>query len=347
MKALTFKRYGKSPEIGLADVPRPTPKPDELLVEVHAAGLNPIDNMIPAGTFKPILKFELPATLGSDIAGVVVEVGTRVTRFKPGDAIFASLFDLGTGSIAEFAVVPESVAAPKPANLDFVQAASIPMVGLTSWQALKERANLRAGQKVFIPAGAGGIGTFAIQLAKHFGARVGTTTSAGNIQLVTGLGADEVVDYTKQEFEQMLRGYDVVLGTLRGEAIEKSIGILKPGGRIVSLIGPLDAAFARARHMNFFFAFVFGMMSRKIMRLAGKRGVTYSFLFMRPDGARLAEIGDLLASKRIRPVIDKVFPFAQAKEALAYLAQGRAKGKVVVQISRSHSGADIDNLESE
>ncbi|MCP3713612.1 NADP-dependent oxidoreductase, partial [Paraburkholderia sp. CNPSo 3274] len=319
MKALTFKRYGKSPEIGFAEVPRPTLKPDELLVQVHAAGLNPIDNMIPAGTFKPVLKFELPATLGSDIAGVVTEVGSRVTRFKPGDAVFASLFDFGRGSIAEFAAVPESVAASKPVNLDFVQAAAVPMVGLTSWQALKERANLRAGQKVFIPAGSGGIGTFAIQLAKHFGARVGTTTSTGNVQLVTSLGADEVVDYKKQEFEKVLRGYDVVLGTMRGDAIEKSLGILKPGSRIVSLIGPLDAAFARARGLNFILRLVFGLMSRKIMRLAKKRDVTYSFLFVRPDGAQLAEIGELLKSERIRPVIDKVFPFEQAKEALEYL----------------------------
>ncbi|GAA0846760.1 NADP-dependent oxidoreductase [Cupriavidus pauculus] len=332
MQALTFKRYGRSPEIGFADVPRPTLKADELLVQVHAAGLNPIDNMIPAGTFRPVLKFELPATLGSDIAGVVVEVGSRVTRFKPGDAVFASLFDLGRGSIAEFAAVPESVAAPKPAKLDFVQAASVPMVGLTSWQALKERAKVRAGHKVFIPAGSGGIGTFAIQLAKYLGAKVGTTTSTGNVPLVTTLGADEVVDYKKENFEKVLRGYDVVIGTLRGDAIEKAIGILKPGSKVVSLIGPLDAAFARARGLNFFLRFVFGLMSRKIMRLARKRDVTYSFLFVRSDGAQLAEIGGLLESEHIRPVIDRVFPFEQAKEALEYLAQGRAKGKVVVKI---------------
>ena len=332
MKALTFKRYGKSPEIGLADVPRPTPKPDELLVEVHAAGLNPIDNMIPAGTFKAILKFELPATLGSDIAGVVVEVGTRVTRFKPGDAVFASVFDLGRGSIAEFAAVPESVAAPMPAKLDFVQAASIPMVGLTSWQALKERAGVRADQKVFIPAGSGGIGTFAIQLAKYFGAKVATTTSTGNVELVAALGANEVIDYNKQDFDKVLHGYDVVLGTLRGDAIEKAVGILKPGSKIVSLIGPLDAAFARARRLNFVLQFVFALMSRKIMRLARRQNIGYSFLFVRPDGAQLAEIGGLLESDRIRPVIDKVFPFEQAKEALEYLAQGHAKGKVVVRV---------------
>jgi NADPH:quinone reductase-like Zn-dependent oxidoreductase len=332
MQALTFKRYGKSPDIGFAELPRPTLRPDEMLVQVHAASVNPVDNMILAGTFKPILKFQLPATIGSDLAGVVVEVGSRVSRFKPGDAIFANIFDLGTGAIAEFAVVPERFAAMKPANLDFVQAASIPMVGLTSWQALKERINLRAGQKMFIPAGAGGIGTFAIQLAKHLGAKVGTTTSTGNVDLVRSLGADEVVDYKKQEFEKVLRGYDAVLGTLRGDAIEKSLGILKPGGKVVSLVGPLDAAFARARGLNFFLTFVFGLMSCKIMRLAKKRELTYSFLFARPDGAQLAEIGHLLEAEHIQPVINKVFPFEQAKEALEYLAQGRAKGKVVVKL---------------
>lgn len=332
MKALTFKRYGKAPGIGFDEVPHPTLRDDEMLVEIHAVGLNPIDNMITTGMFKPVLKFQLPATMGSDLAGVVKEVGSRVTRFKPGDAVFASLFDLGTGSLAEFAVVPERVAAHKPANLDFVQAASVPMVGLTSWQAMKERAGVRVGQKVFIPAGAGGIGSMAIQLAKHFGAQVGTTTSTGNVALVRSLGADVVIDYKKQAFEQELRGYDMALGTLKGEEIEKAIGILQPSGKIVSLVGPLDAAFARARKLNVILKFVFGLMSRKVMRLAARREVAYSFLFVRPDGGQLAEIGKLLTSERIRPVIDKVFPFDQAKEALDYLAQGRAKGKVVVQI---------------
>jgi NADPH:quinone reductase-like Zn-dependent oxidoreductase len=332
MKALTFKRYGKSPDVGLANVPRPLLKANEMLVQVHAASVNPVDNMIPTGMFKPVLHFRLPATMGSDLAGVVIEVGSEVTRFKAGDAVFANIFDLGTGAIAEFAVVPESAAALKPANLDFVQAASIPMVGLTSWQALKERANLQAGQKVLIPAGAGGIGTFAIQLAKHLGAIVGTTTSTGNVELVRRLGADEVVDYTKQEFEKVLRNYDAVLGTLRGDAIEKSISILKPGGQIISLVGPLDAAFARTRRLNFVLTFVFSLMSWKIMRLAKRRDVTYSFLFARPEGAQLAEIGKLLETGRIQPVIDKVFPFEQAKDALAYLAQGHSKGKVVIKM---------------
>src|SRR6266566_1918086 len=255
MNALVLKRYGGLDQVAFADIPKPKLKPDEILVQVHAVGLNPIDNMIPKGTFKPFLRFQLPATLGSDLAGVVVEVGSRVTRFKPGDAVFASIFDLGTGALAEFALVPENAAALKPANLDFVQAASIPMVGLTSWQALKERAHLKPGHKVFIPAGAGGIGTFAIQLAKYFGAKVGTTTSTGNVELVRSLGADEVIDYKKQQFEDVLRGYDAVLGTIRGDAIEKSLRILEPGSAVVSLVGPPDAAFARARGMNVFMVF--------------------------------------------------------------------------------------------
>lgn len=332
MKALTFKRYGKNPGVGFSEVALPALKPDEMRVEVHAVGLNPIDNMIPTGMFMQVLKFQFPATMGSDLAGVVVEVGSQVTRFKKGDAVFASLFDLGTGSLAEFAVVPERVAARKPENLDFVQAASVPMVGLTSWQALRERVGIRPGQKVFVPAGAGGIGTFAIQLAKHFGAKVATTTSTGNVELVRSLGADEVVDYRKAQFETVLSGYDMVLGTLRGEELEKAVGVLRPGGKIVSLIGPLDAGFAKTRRMNFLFKFVFSLMSRKIRGLAAKRDASYSFLFVRPDGAQLSEIGGLLASGRIRPVIDKVLPFEQAKEALEYLAQGRAKGKVVVQL---------------
>lgn len=332
MKAFTFKRYGKSPELGFDDVDFPSPGDDEILVKVYAVGLNPIDNMIPTGMFKRVLHFSLPATLGSDVSGVVVATGRRVTRFKAGDEVFASIFDRGTGSLAEFVRVPENLAALKPATLDFVQAASLPMVSLTSWQALTERAKLRAGQKVFIPAGSGGIGSFAIQLAKHLGATVGTTTSTANIDWVSRLGADEVVDYKKQEFEKVLSGYDMVLGTIRGDAIEKSTQILKPGGKIVSLIGPLDTAFARERHLNVFLRFVLGLMSRKIMRLSKKRGLTYSFLFVRPDGSQLSQIAELMDAQRIKPVIDNVFPFAETGDAFAYLARGHAKGKVVVKI---------------
>ena len=332
MKALILKRYGKTDQFEFKEIPRPTIKPNEILVQIYAVGLNPIDYMIPKGNFKPIIKLELPVVMGSDLAGVVVEVGNLVTRFKPGDAVFASIFDLGNGSLAEFAAVPESAAAIKPLNLDFVQAASIPMVGLTSWQALKVRADIMPGQKVFIPAGSGGIGTFAIQLAKRLGAIVGTTTSTANVDLVKRLGADEIVDYKKQEFEDVLKDYDVVLGTVRGDGIEKSLQILKSKSSIVSLIGPPDAAFARARGMNFFMKILFSLISAKIIRLARKRGIEYSFMFVNPDGDQLVEIGKLLEMEHIIPVIDKVFTFDQTKEALAYLEDGRAKGKVVVKM---------------
>jgi len=332
MRALVVKRYGGPSQVAFADVPRPAPKADEIIVQVHAAGLNQADNKIRSGEMKAILRLEFPATLGSDLAGVVVEVGRNVTRFKPGDAVFASIFGLRAGALAEFAVVPESAAALKPGLLDFLQAASIPMVGLTSWQALKERAQIASGHKVFIPAGAGGIGTFAIQLAKHLGAKVATTTSASNADLVRSLGADVVVDYKTQDFEEVLRDYDAVLGTVPGEPIKKAIQVLAPKGTIVSLVGPPDAAFGRARHLNVLVVFAMWFLSRKVHRLARARDVAYSFLFVHPDGGQLAAIGALLEAGTIRPVIDKVFPFDQAKEALAYLEQGRAKGKIVVQI---------------
>ncbi|MBD8143156.1 NADP-dependent oxidoreductase [Pantoea agglomerans] len=332
MRAFTFKRYGKSPELGFENVDYPSPGADEILVKVYAVGLNPIDNIIPSGIFKPILHFKLPATLGSDLSGVVIATGSRVTRFKPGDEVFASIFDIGTGSLADFARIPERLAAFKPENLDFIEAASLPMVSLTAWQAFTERAHLRPGQKVFIPAGSGGIGTIAIQLAKHLGASVATTTSSANVEWVSRLGADEVIDYKKQGFEKVLSGYDLVLGTLRGDSIEKAMQILKPGGKILSLVGPLDVKFARARQLNILLRMIFVLMSRKIMRHSKKRGLDYSFLFVRPDGDQLTQIGKLIEAEHIKPVIDRVFPFADTKDALAYLEQGHAKGKVVVKI---------------
>ena len=332
MQALILKAYGKSGALVLAEVARPVAGPGEILVQVHAAGLNPIDNAIPKGDFKPLLKFALPAVMGSDLAGVVVDTGAGVSRFKVGDAVFASVFDTGRGSLAEFVAVSEHAAAHKPANLDFVQAASIPMVGLTAWQSFHEHARLLPGQKVFIPAGSGGIGSFAIQLAKQMGARVATTTSTANVALVRSLGADEVIDYKQQDFTQVLSGYDVVLGTVRGDGLEQALKIVRPGSHVVSLIGPPTADFARQRGMNVVFRVVMGLLSRKIRRMASQRGADYSFMFVRPDGAQLGQIGKLLEAGAIHPVIDQVYPFVQASEALACLDQGRAKGKIVVQI---------------
>jgi NADPH:quinone reductase-like Zn-dependent oxidoreductase len=333
MKAFILERYGKSNQMRSAWIDRPPIKSHEILVEVNAVGLNPIDTMIPKGTFKPILKFELPAIMGSDLSGIVVDVGDRVTRFKPGDAVYASVFDTGSGALAEYVAVPESAAAHKPKILDFVQAASIPMVGLSSWQAFQDHGSaIKRGQKVFIPAGSGGIGTFAIQLAKYMGATVVTTTSSKNIALVKQLGADEVIDYKSQDFENVLHSYDFVLGTVRGDGIEKALQILKPNGQVVSLVGPPDASFARKRGMNFLMKWVFGLISSKIIRLAKKRNIQYAFMFVHPDGQQLSIIAKLIDDGHIKPVIDKVFSFDQTLEALTYLEAGRAKGKVVIRL---------------
>lgn len=331
MKALILKKYGNPGLTEFDSVPEPFIGDDELLIRVHAVGLNPIDCMIPKGQFKPILPLTLPAVVGSDLSGVVEAVGKNVTRFKPGDAIFASIFDMDRGALAEYALVPEHAAALKPQNLSYVEAASLPMVALTSWQAF-ERAKVKAGMKVFIPAGSGGIGTFAIQLAKHLGATVATTTSPSNASLVTELGADLVIDYKSQGFENLLSGYDVVLGTVRGKSIEKSLQILNPGAAVVSLVGPPDLPFARQRGMNKVMKMIFWILSRKIISQAKRQDTEYSFLFVRPDGAQLSEIATLIEDGQLKPVIDKVFPFKESPEGLSYLEKGHAKGKVVVQL---------------
>ena len=333
MKALVLKSYGKNARVDFETLSRPAIKDNEILVKVHAVGLNPIDCMIPEGTFKPVLRFTLPAVMGSDLAGTVVETGSQVTRFRVGDAVYASLFDMNKGSLSEYAAVPESVAALKPESLSFTEAASLPMVALTAWQAFA-RTGVRAGQKVFIPAGSGGIGTVAIQLARHLGASVATTTSTGNIGLVKSLGAQHIIDYKSQHFEKMLSDYDMVLGTVRGDGIEKALQILKPGGQLISLVGPLDLPFARQREVNPVMKALFWLMSRKINGLARHRQVKYAFHFVHPDGARLAEIAALVDAGKLTPVIDRVFTFDETLNALSYLKAGHAKGKVVVEFPR-------------
>ena len=333
MKALVLKSYGKNARVDFETLSRPAIKDNEILVKVHAVGLNPIDCMIPEGTFKPVLRFTLPAVMGSDLAGTVVETGSQVTRFRVGDAVYASLFDMNKGSLSEYAAVPESVAALKPESLSFTEAASLPMVALTAWQAFA-RTGVRAGQKVFIPAGSGGIGTVAIQLARHLGASVATTTSTGNIGLVKSLGAQHIIDYKSQHFEKMLSDYDMVLGTVRGDGIEKALQILKPGGQLISLVGPLDLPFARQRKVNPVMKALFWLMSRKINGLARHRQVKYAFHFVHPDGARLAEIAALVDAGKLTPVIDRVFTFDETLNALSYLKAGHAKGKVVVEFPR-------------
>lgn len=332
MQAFIVERYEKKNALRQADMPTPVLREDEVLVLVHAAGVNLVDSKIRAGEFKLILPYVTPFILGHDVAGVVTQVGPRVQQFKVGDEVYSRPDDLRIGTFAEFVAVKEASLALKPKNLSMEEAASIPLVALTVWQALVGRAKMQKGQKVFIQAGSGGVGTFAIQLAKHLGATVATTTSTSNVAWVKSLGADVVIDYKKDDFEKVLSGYDVVLNSQDGKTLEKSLGVLKPGGQLISISGPPDPAFADEIKAPWFVKLVMRALSFGIRRKAKRLNVGYSFLFMHASGSQLRQITPLLESGAIRPVIDKVFPFDATNEALAYVESGRAKGKVVIKV---------------
>jgi NADPH:quinone reductase-like Zn-dependent oxidoreductase len=332
MKAFVVDRYKSKDALRLGDMPQPEVRDDDVLVQVHAAGVNQLDSKIRDGEVKLILPYRLPLILGNDVAGVVVRVGPQARRFKLGDEVYARPPQDRIGAFAEFIAMNEADVALKPRNLAMEEAASIPLVGLTAWQVLIERANLKPGQKVLIHAGSGGVGTFAIQLAKHLGATVATTASAANADLVKSLGADLVIDYQKEDFEKLLSGYDVVLNSLGKDPLEKSLQVLKPGGKLISISGPPDVAFAKENGSNWFLQQVMRLLSLGIRNQAKRHGVSYSFVFMRANGEQLRKITSLIEAGIVRPVMDRIFPFEATNEALAYLETGRAKGKVVIKV---------------
>jgi NADPH:quinone reductase-like Zn-dependent oxidoreductase len=332
MKAFIVDRYGRGKSLRLGEVPEPVLQDDDVLVEIHAAGVNLLDSKIKSGEFKLILPYRPPFILGHDVAGTVLRVGSKVRKFKPGDDVYARPRDGRVGTFAEYIAINEADAALKPKNLSMEEAASIPLVGLTAWQVLVDKANLKKGQKVFIQAGSGGVGTFAIQLAKHLGATVATTASAASADLVKGLGADVVVDYRKDDFEKILSGYDVVLNSQDAKTLEKSLNVLKPGGKLISISGPPDPEFAREKGLNVLLRLVLRFLSHGIRTKAKRHGVEFSFLFMWAQGDQLSKITSLIESGTIRPVVDRIFPFEATNEALAYVETGRAKGKVVIKI---------------
>jgi len=332
MKAFIIDRYGKTEAGRIAEMPEPEVRDDDVLIQIHAASINPLDSKIKNGEFKLILPYRLPLILGNDVAGTVMRVGARVRNFKPGDAVYARPDDERIGTFAEFIAVKESSLALKPTNLSMVEAASLPLVSLTAWQTLVETAKLEKGQKVLIHAGSGGVGAIAIQLAKHLGAFVATTTSTANIAWMKALGADVVIDYKQQDFATVLRGYDVVLNSLGSDELNQSLQVLKPGGHLISISGPPTPAFAIARGLAWPLQQVLRLLSFGIRKKAKKNGAEYTFVFMRADGAQLREITSLIESGAIRPAVDKIFPFQDTHKALAYVDSGRAKGKVVVQM---------------
>ena len=333
MKAFVVDKYQKNGALRLAQLPEPVIRDDDVLVRIHAAAVNLLDSKIRDGEFKAFLPYKPPFVLGHDMAGTVMRVGAKVRDFKAGDEVYGRPRDFQFGTFADSIAVKATDLALKPTNISMEEAASLPLVGLTAWQALVEIGKVKPGQKVFIQAGSGGVGTFAIQLAKYLGATVATTTSAKNVELIKSLGADVVIDYKTQDFESVLSGYDLVLNSQDAATLEKSLRVLKPGGLAVSITGPADSAFAKAAGLNPILKFVIGVLSGKVRKQARKLGVRYAFLFMRAEGQQLSEITQLVEARVIHPVVDKVFPFEKTQEALEYVESGRAKGKVVISVS--------------
>lgn len=328
MRAFVIDAYKKP--LHEAAVPEPTVGAGDVLVDVAAAGLNSLDERIRMGAFKAFLPYKTPLTLGHDVAGTVIRVGAGVHSFRPGDMVFARPRDHRIGTFAERIAVDQEDVALAPSSVTTVEAASLPLVSLTAWQALVERGEVTAGQKVLIHGGAGGVGTIAIQLAKHLGAQVATTASAKNVDFVRSLGADVVIDYRSQDFAAELSGYDFVLDSLGGENLLKSLGVLRPGGRAIGIAGPPTPAFAQEIGLNPVVRLAMGALSRKVRGMAKELGVSYEFLFMRADGAQLRAIAELVDAGAIRPIVGATYPFEDAPRALESLHAGGIRGKAVL-----------------
>jgi NADPH:quinone reductase-like Zn-dependent oxidoreductase len=333
MKAAVIDRYGSNERVQVRDIAVPAIGPMDLLVRVRAASVNPLDAKTRNGALKILLKYRFPLVLGNDMAGEVADVGAQVTRFKKGDAVYARLDKDRIGTFAEFAVVREGAAALKPTNVSFEEAASLPLVSLTAWQALVEIGELGPNQRVLIHAGSGGVGSIAIQLAHHLGATVFTTVGRRNVELVKQLGADVAIDYRSARFEDIAKDCDVVLDSAGGDTLVRSFESVKSGGIVVSIGNTPSAAFARSWGLNPIIVLAISVMSRKATAAARRHRARYEYLFMRADGAQLSEITRLVERGAIKPLVDKLFPLEQVRDALAYSESGRATGKVVIQVS--------------
>ncbi|MGP9745752.1 NADP-dependent oxidoreductase [Brachybacterium sp. AOP29-B2-41] len=328
MRAFAFDSYHQP--LHEVEVPEPVVGAHDVLIEVAAAGVNQLDEKIREGEFKAILPYRAPLILGHDVAGTVVRVGAQVQGFAPGDAVFARPRDHRIGTFAERIAVDQADIAPAPASISLVEAASLPLVAQTAWQALVVRGKVQPGQQVLIHAGAGGVGSISIQLAKHLGAHVATTASGRNADFVRELGADVVIDYRTQDFAAELSGYDLVLDSLGGENLKKSLRVLRPGGTAIGISGPPDPAFAKKVGLNPVVRLAVAGLSGKIRRQAKKLGVTYEFLFMEASGEQLRTIATLVDEGVLRPVVGRTFPFDETPQALESLTQGGSRGKVVI-----------------
>jgi len=309
MKAVVIHEYGGPEVLKYEDVPQPEPKQDQLRIHVIAAGVNPVDGMIRSGMFDKEGRRAFPVILGGDISGVVEKVGSNITKFKSGDPVFAYVSLDNSGGYAQYAVVTEREAAPKPKSLTYVEAAAVPIVALTAWQALIDTAKLKAGQTVLIHGGSGGVGSFAIQIAKAHGAKVIATASTANQELLKQLGADVAIDYTKQNFENIAKDVDVVLDSIGKDTLARSYGVMKKGGIIVSLVARPDPAELE------------------------KHGIRGEALSVDPNSDELSEIGKLIDEKKINVIVSQTFPLSEARKAQEQVATGHTRGKIVLKVA--------------
>ena len=333
MKSLMITKYGDiNSSLEEQDIPKPLVEANQILIRTYSSSFNPIDHMIVKGDYKAMGKVSFPAGIGRDVSGIVEEVGKNVRKFKIGDKVYSRINESFVGTMAEYVLSNVKDTALMPSNLSFDESASIPLVGLTTYQALVDIAKLSKGENVLIHAGSGGIGTFAIQLAKHLGANVTTTTSTKNISFVKELGADKVIDYTSQNYLDEGAAFDVVYDTLGGNYTMDSFKVLKDGGRVVSIKGTVDSITAKQLGLNKLIQMIIAFQARKVFKAASKMNASYRFLYMSPNGEQLKKIAKLYESGAIKPIIDKTYKFSESIQALEYLSKGHAKGKVVVKI---------------
>ena len=333
MKSLMITKYGDiNSSLEEQEIAKPALEENQILIKAYSSSFNPIDFKIVRGDFKAMGKVTFPIGTGRDVSGIIEEIGKNIKKFKKGDKVYSRVNESHVGTMAEYVVSNVKDTALIPSNLSFDESASIPLVGLTTYQALEDIAKLSKGEKILIHAGSGGIGTFAIQLAKHLGAHVTTTTSTKNISFVKGLGADKVIDYTSENYLDEGAVFDVVFDTLGGEHTLNSFKVIKNEGRVISISGAIDGATAEQFGLNKFIRMILAFQARKVTRAASKKNAMYRFLFMSPNGEKLKKIAKLYESGEIKPIIDKTYNFSEAIQALEYLSKGHARGKVIVKI---------------
>ncbi len=332
MIAAFIDGYGSDQVLRVGDFPAPKTGPSDILVRVHAASVNPVDFKLRDGKLRLLRRYRFPIILGHDCAGEVVQVGEDVTQFKVGDRIFSRPRNGRIGTFAEFIAIDQSEAAIMPPNLNYHEAASLPLVALTSWQALVDVAQLKPRQQLLIPAGSGGVGTFAIQLAKHIGAEVWTTTSGKNLEFVKSLGADHAINYQDEDFEKRVNNLDVVFDTLGGDSLDRSFAITRPNGWVVSIAGSPDYRNAEEMGLDMLRSLLLRVVGLRVNSRARRAGVNYRFIFMKPLGEELAQIAALISEGVIKPVVDRIFPISECQSAIEYSASGRARGKVVISL---------------